>query len=60
MSAALHALLVAGVSIMEFQKRDVVRHQLVQRIIQAYEEHREIKDEGARNPKRPARTPDQQ
>jgi phosphate starvation-inducible PhoH-like protein len=31
---------VAGVAIVEFGKRDVVRHPLVQRIITAYEEHR--------------------
>ncbi len=31
---------VEGVAIMEFSKRDVVRHPLVQRIITAYEEHR--------------------
>ncbi|MDB6024693.1 MAG: ybeZ [Verrucomicrobiales bacterium] len=31
---------VAGISIIEFSKRDVVRHPLVQRIIAAYEEHR--------------------
>ncbi len=29
-----------GIGIMEFSKRDVVRHPLVQRIIAAYEEHR--------------------
>ncbi len=29
-----------GISIMQFHKRDVVRHPLVQRIITAYEEHR--------------------
>jgi phosphate starvation-inducible PhoH-like protein len=29
-----------GISIVEFSKRDVVRHPLVQRIIGAYEEHR--------------------
>src|SRR5580692_8640505 len=29
-----------GIAIMEFGKRDVVRHPLVQRIISAYEEHR--------------------
>jgi phosphate starvation-inducible PhoH-like protein len=29
-----------GISIIEFSKRDVVRHPLVQRIITAYEEHR--------------------
>lgn len=29
-----------GIAIIEFQKRDVVRHPLVQRIISAYEEHR--------------------
>jgi phosphate starvation-inducible PhoH-like protein len=31
---------VEGVAIIEFDKRDVVRHPLVQRIIGAYEEHR--------------------
>lgn len=31
---------VDGIAIVEFQKRDVVRHALVQRIIAAYEEHR--------------------
>ena len=31
---------VDGIALMEFQKRDVVRHALVQRIITAYEEHR--------------------
>lgn len=31
---------VEGVGLVEFQKRDVVRHPLVQRIIQAYETHR--------------------
>lgn len=29
-----------GIAVIEFSKRDVVRHQLVQRIIAAYEEHR--------------------
>ena len=38
---AQHALKsVEGVSIVQFNKRDVVRHPLVQRIISAYEEHR--------------------
>jgi phosphate starvation-inducible PhoH-like protein len=32
---------VEGVSIVEFEKRDVVRHPLVQRIISAYESHRD-------------------
>jgi len=31
---------IEGVAIVEFEKRDVVRHPLVQRIIGAYEEHR--------------------
>jgi phosphate starvation-inducible PhoH-like protein len=31
---------VEGVAIVEFTRRDVVRHPLVQRIIHAYEEHR--------------------
>jgi phosphate starvation-inducible protein PhoH and related proteins len=30
---------VQGIAVMEFQKRDVVRHPLVQRIVAAYEEH---------------------
>ena len=38
---AQHALKsVEGVSIVQFSKRDIVRHPLVQRIISAYEEHR--------------------
>jgi len=38
---ALRALrAIDGIRIVEFQKRDVVRHPLVQRIIAAYEEHR--------------------
>lgn len=31
---------IEGIAIVEFQRKDVVRHPLVQRIIQAYEEHR--------------------
>jgi phosphate starvation-inducible PhoH-like protein len=31
---------VEGVAVVEFSKRDIVRHPLVQRIISAYEEHR--------------------
>jgi phosphate starvation-inducible protein PhoH and related proteins len=38
---AQHALRnIEGIAIVEFQKKDVVRHPLVQRIIAAYEEHR--------------------
>ena len=37
---------IEGIAICEFTKRDVVRHQLVQRIISAYEEHRGKKREG--------------
>ncbi|MBU6402223.1 MAG: PhoH family protein, partial [Verrucomicrobia bacterium] len=38
---ACHALRkIEGIAIVEFQRRDVVRHPLVQRIIAAYEEHR--------------------
>lgn len=48
---------VDGISVMEFQKRDVVRHALVQRIITAYEEHRgKNKDEGTAGPKPTLRT----
>lgn len=45
---AHHALArVQGIAIVEFQKRDVVRHPLVQRIVAAYEEHRgKRKDRG--------------
>ena len=51
---------VDGIAIMEFQKRDVVRHALVQRIIHAYEEHREkVKDEGTSASKSAARTSNQ-
>ena len=31
---------VEGIAVIEFDKRDVVRHALVQRIISAYEAHR--------------------
>jgi phosphate starvation-inducible PhoH-like protein len=38
---ARHALKdVDGIAVIEFTRKDVVRHPLVQRIIQAYEEHR--------------------
>lgn len=38
---AAHALNdIAGIAMIRFEKRDVVRHALVQRIIAAYEEHR--------------------
>lgn len=48
---------VEGIAVMEFSKRDVVRHALVQRIIGAYEDHRaKLKDEGASGPKPAART----
>jgi phosphate starvation-inducible protein PhoH and related proteins len=36
---------VDGIAVVEFSKRDVVRHPLVQRIIAAYEEHRGNKNE---------------
>jgi phosphate starvation-inducible protein PhoH and related proteins len=36
---------IDGIAIVEFQKKDVVRHPLVQRIIAAYEEHRAGKSE---------------
>jgi len=42
-----------GIAIIEFTKRDVVRHPLVQRIIAAYEEHRGR----ARSPAPPAESP---
>ncbi len=49
---------VEGIGVMEFTKRDVVRHALVQRIIGAYEEHRaNLKDERAPVSKSAARTP---
>jgi phosphate starvation-inducible protein PhoH and related proteins len=35
---------VDGIAIVEFTRKDVVRHPLVQRIIQAYEEHRGTKE----------------
>ena len=41
LAEAHHALKkTEGIAIVEFSKRDVVRHALVQRIISAYEEHR--------------------
>jgi phosphate starvation-inducible PhoH-like protein len=48
---------VNGIGVMEFEKKDVVRHALVQRIIAAYEEHRsKLKDETASGPKPAARS----
>src|SRR5688572_18953752 len=48
---------VDGIALMEFQKRDVVRHALVQRIITAYEEHRgKQTDEGTAASKSAARS----
>ena len=35
-----------GIALIEFQKRDVIRHPLVQRIIGAYEEHRAARKAG--------------
>ena len=32
----------SGISIVEFSRKDIVRHPLVQRIIEAYEEHRQL------------------
>jgi phosphate starvation-inducible protein PhoH and related proteins len=50
---------VPGIGIVEFEKRDVVRHALVQRIITAYEEHRaDLKNEAAASGKPPERAPD--
>jgi phosphate starvation-inducible protein PhoH and related proteins len=41
LAEAHHALKnTEGIAVIEFSKRDVVRHPLVQRIIAAYEEHR--------------------
>jgi len=37
---------VEGIAVIEFSKRDVVRHPLVQRIIAAYEEHRKSSRSG--------------
>jgi phosphate starvation-inducible PhoH-like protein len=48
---------VQGIAIVEFSKRDVVRHPLVQRIIAAYEEHRSKRhpdEKGAEAPKEKA------
>ena len=48
---------VEGIALMEFQKRDVVRHALVQRIITAYEEHRgKTTNEGTAGPKSTTRS----
>ncbi len=41
LTEAAHALRkIEGIALIEFQKKDVVRHPIVQRIITAYEEHR--------------------
>ena len=49
-SGLIHALKVLknvkGVGVVQFDKRDIVRHQLVQRIVEAYERHEaEMRDE---------------
>ena len=43
---AHHALRsIEGIALIEFTRRDIVRHPLVQRIISAYEEHRGRRNE---------------
>jgi phosphate starvation-inducible PhoH-like protein len=42
---------VEGIAIIEFSKRDIVRHPLVQRIIAAYEEHRAVGHPNSPSPK---------
>jgi phosphate starvation-inducible PhoH-like protein len=45
---------IEGIAIVEFSKRDVVRHPLVQRIITAYEEHRgKLRDNSPRPEDKP-------
>src|SRR5438477_10543429 len=39
---------IEGIGVVEFTKRDIVRHPLVQRIIAAYEEHRKVGRSGER------------
>jgi phosphate starvation-inducible protein PhoH and related proteins len=42
---------IEGIAVVEFSKRDIVRHPLVQRIIAAYEEHRgKARTAGAKEP----------
>jgi phosphate starvation-inducible PhoH-like protein len=42
---ARHALdEISDIAIVEFQKRDVIRHKLVQKIVAAYEIHRQERD----------------
>ena len=45
---------IEGIAMVEFDRRDVVRHPLVQRIIAAYEEHRGL-EKSARETKERAR-----
>ncbi len=47
---------IDGIEMVYFDERDVVRHNLVQRIIKAYEEHGASKP-GAKNASRPANVP---
>jgi phosphate starvation-inducible PhoH-like protein len=42
---------VPDIAFIEFQKRDIVRHALVQKIIAAYEEHRAKPEEGPARPR---------
>ncbi len=48
---------VEGIALVEFSRRDVVRHALVQRIIAAYEEHRVPRHAGDHTPQPPATAP---
>ena len=40
---------VKGIGVIEYEKKDIVRHPLVQRIVDAYESHREVEEDGAAN-----------
>lgn len=37
---------VKGIGVIEYEKKDIVRHPLVQRIVDAYESHREVEEDG--------------
>ena len=45
---------IKGISFMYFSEKDVVRHELVQKIIRAYETHKAAKDRHQQPPKEPA------
>ena len=49
---------VKGIGKVEFEKKDIVRHQLVQRIVEAYEKHDKLRKAGLNDDGNPLPPPD--